>query len=303
MNYGPLIFLGAFFALATSWFSFVLKPQFQIGQLQATNSVPGNITYPLGRAGLASQGLEVYRANGCAACHSQQVRQTGTVCDLVLTATGTNQPALIHALREILPSTPDDEIGRLLTGLPKPILTLAARHEANKAEALLKAAKAKCEVRIIPVGPDIARGWGKRQSVAEDYLYDSTVMLGSQRIGPDLANVGARLPDVNWHLKHLYDPRSVVTNSIMPSYRFLFEKRKVGKGRSPGSGEEIVPKREAIALAAYLTSLQSDASLFIAPYSGAAQPPAPANNAPAATASGTTNAPAAAAPQTNAPAK
>ena len=62
MNYGPLIFLGAFFALATSWFSFVLKPQFQIGQLQATNSVPGNMTYPLGRAGLASQGLEVYRA-------------------------------------------------------------------------------------------------------------------------------------------------------------------------------------------------------------------------------------------------
>ncbi len=302
MNYGPLIFLGAFFALATSWFGFVLKPQFQVGQLQGTNSVPGNNPYPSGRSGLASQGLEVYRANGCAACHSQQVKQTGTVCDLVLTAPGTNQTALIKALHEILPATPDDEIGRLLTGLPKVILSGVNRNQANKAEALLKTAKAKCELRIIPIGADIARGWGKRQSVAEDYLYDSTVMLGSLRVGPDLANVGARLPDANWHLRHLYDPRSVVTNSIMPSYRFLFEKRKLTKGMAQGPESEMVPKREAIALVAYLTSLQSDASLFNAPYSGAAQPPAPATNA-APAGSSNTNPPAATTSPTNAPAK
>jgi len=302
VNYGPLIFLGAFFALATSWFGFVLKPQFQVGQLQGTNSVPGNNPYPSGRSGLASQGLEVYRANGCAACHSQQVRQTGTVCDLVLTAPGTNQTALIQALREILPATPDDEIGRLLTGLPKVILSGVNRNEANKADALLKGAKAKTELRIVPIGADIARGWGKRQSVAEDYLYDSTVMLGSLRVGPDLANVGARQPDANWHLRHLYDPRSVVTNSIMPSYRFLFEKPKRTKGLAQGSEAEMVPKREAIALVAYLTSLQSDVSLFNAPYSGAAQPPAPATNAAPAV-SGNTNAPAANTSQTNAPAK
>src|SRR5947209_17762166 len=118
-----------------------MKPQFQVGQLQGTNSVPGNNPYPSGRSGLARQGLEVYRANGCAACHSQQVRQTGTVCDLVLTAPGTNQTALIQALRQILPSTPDEEIGRLLTGLPKTILSGVTRNEANKAEALLKATK------------------------------------------------------------------------------------------------------------------------------------------------------------------
>jgi len=34
MNYGPLIFLAAFFALAGSWFGFVLTPQIQVGQLQ-----------------------------------------------------------------------------------------------------------------------------------------------------------------------------------------------------------------------------------------------------------------------------
>jgi len=33
MNYGPLVFLGAFFALAASWFGFVLTPQLQVGRL------------------------------------------------------------------------------------------------------------------------------------------------------------------------------------------------------------------------------------------------------------------------------
>ena len=65
-------------------------------------------------------------------------------------------------------------------------------------------------------GPDIERGWGKRRSVAEDYLFDSPVMLGSRRVGPDLANVGIRQPDANWHLLHLYDPRLEVTGPPCP---------------------------------------------------------------------------------------
>src|SRR5436190_19113704 len=98
MNYGPLIFLAAFFALASSWFGLVLTPQMQVGHLQQTNTVGLGATYPLSRPGLAREGLEVYRANGCAYCHSQQVRQTGTVCDVILTEPGTNQPALLAAL-------------------------------------------------------------------------------------------------------------------------------------------------------------------------------------------------------------
>ena len=41
MNYGPLVFLAAFFALASSWCGFVLTPQLQIGRLQQTNTVGG----------------------------------------------------------------------------------------------------------------------------------------------------------------------------------------------------------------------------------------------------------------------
>ena len=39
MNNGPLVFLAAFFALASSWCGFVLAPQLQIGRLQQTNTV------------------------------------------------------------------------------------------------------------------------------------------------------------------------------------------------------------------------------------------------------------------------
>src|SRR5438552_2605194 len=104
MNYGPLIFLAAFLALAGSWFGLVLTPQMQVGQLQQTNTMGVPMTYPLARPGAARQGLEVYRANGCAYCHSQQVRQSGTVCDVILQEPGTNQPALMAALLNLTPA-------------------------------------------------------------------------------------------------------------------------------------------------------------------------------------------------------
>src|SRR6266704_2384541 len=103
MNYGPLIFLAAFFALASSWFGLVLTPQLQVGRLQQTNSVSTGAAYPLARPGLARQGLEVYRANGCAYCHSQQVRQTATACNVVLAEVGTNQAGVLAALTKVRP--------------------------------------------------------------------------------------------------------------------------------------------------------------------------------------------------------
>ena len=106
MNYGPLIFLAAFFALASSWFGLVLTPQLQIGRLQQTNTISTGTSYPLARTGLARQGLEVYRENGCAYCHSQQVGQEGTVCEVLLSEVGTNKTAVVAALvaRRIAPN-------------------------------------------------------------------------------------------------------------------------------------------------------------------------------------------------------
>ena len=47
MNHGPLIFLAAFFALAGSWFGFVLRPHMQVGHMQPTKTVPAGATYPV----------------------------------------------------------------------------------------------------------------------------------------------------------------------------------------------------------------------------------------------------------------
>jgi cbb3-type cytochrome oxidase cytochrome c subunit len=340
MNRGPLIFLAAFFALATSWSGYVLVPEFQIGRLLQTNSVPAGATYPLARPGLARQGLEVYRANGCAYCHSQQVGQTGTLCDVLLTDAGTNQAALLSALRSLTASnadfqsavsqtsglrgpsqtpastnsqptstnTPSNNLS-LLASLPKTILEGLTRPAADAAVKSLKDAGAKATVWIVPAGPDLSRGWGKRRTVAEDYLFDNPVLLGSQRIGPDLANIGVRQPDPNWHLRHLYAPTTEVKGSSMPPYRYLFVKRKIERQRSaealtlppelaPKPDCEIVPTPEASALVAYLLSLRADAPLFVAPLSVASAPSASAatNTVPAATAAGTNAASAASPP-------
>lgn len=272
MNYGALFFLVGFLGLSSSWVGLVLVPQLQVGR-QELVSVDGSL-YPSRRPGLAEQGAQVYRANGCAACHSQAVLQSGTVLDVVLGEVGTNQPAVVAALKEI-GSKLD---AAALTALPADALRDLDKRQAEAAENALKNTGAKYAIRIRPVGPDINWGWGRRATVAQDYLQDNPVMLGSQRLGPDLANIGVRHPDANWHLKHLYAPTNVVAGSSMPPYRFLFEQRRIGRSASPDAlqligaaapkdGYEIVPTDDARALVAYLLSLRADVPLFEAPLS------------------------------------
>ena len=132
-------------------------------------------------------------------------------------------------------------------------------------------------VRDENAGSDIDRGWGGpkpgtgRRTVARDYIYDDPSVLGLVRNGPDLANEGTRQIDgkpvtAKWLYAHLYNPRATAEDSIMPAYRYLFEKRKIVSEHSadalelqgpdaPPDGWEIVPTREAKDLVAYLLSL------------------------------------------------
>lgn len=57
-------------------------------------------------------------------------------------------------------------------------------------------------------------------SVAGEFVYDRPFQFGSKRTGPDLARVGKRYSD-EWHRIHLLNPRDVVPESNMPSYRWL----------------------------------------------------------------------------------
>ena len=75
-----------------------------------------------------------------------------------------------------------------------------------------------------------------RPSRPGDYALEDPPMLGTQRTGPDLSDVGTRQSSETWHLIHLYDPRAVVPQSVMPAYRWYF----VAKDQA-GPGDVVVP--------------------------------------------------------------
>lgn len=82
MNYGPLLFLGIFLTLASSWCGLILVPQLQFGSLEPAKNAETSAIYPGDRPGAARQGREIYRANGCIYCHSQQVRAENFGADI-----------------------------------------------------------------------------------------------------------------------------------------------------------------------------------------------------------------------------
>ncbi|MDE6885976.1 MAG: cytochrome-c oxidase, cbb3-type subunit II [Helicobacteraceae bacterium] len=60
-------------------------------------------------------------------------------------------------------------------------------------------------------------------SKSGEYAYDRPFLWGSKRIGPDLHRVGDNKTS-DWHSNHMWEPTSVVPNSIMPSYKHNFSK-------------------------------------------------------------------------------
>ncbi len=145
---------------------------------------------------LEHEGLKVYIAEGCVACHTQQVR----------------------------PLAMDEVWGR--------------------------AAVPGDYAHVGPLGP------------MSPY---APALLGSSRTGPDLSNVGARQPSETWHYLHLYNPRIVVPDSVMPAYPWLFETVDIAAADDvlvPVSGPyapdegQVVASEKGKALVAYLLSLQ-----------------------------------------------
>lgn len=109
-------------------------------------------------------------------------------------------------------------------------------------------------------------------TVAGELVYNHPFLWGSKRTGPDLARVGGLYSD-DWHRAHLLDPRSVVPESNMPTFPWLFE-NKVDVDSLPArlralkrvgvpyteedianAGKGIGDKTEAEALIAYLQQL------------------------------------------------
>ena len=285
MNHGPLIFLGAFASLAASWYGIVFTGLEQIGRQEPVKIEATGSLYPGNRPGRAAQGAEVYRAQGCYYCHSQQISIDRTVIDVSLTAIGTNPPVVLKALEKALPNLKGDALTKATRSLPLALVSGADSKRAAALKELFKDSGATISMVLVNQGSDITRGWAPRQTVAQDFIYDKHVLLGAQRIGPDLSSVGSRPVSADYHFAHLYNPKTFSQESTMPAYRYLFTKRKIVNGHrspealKPGISKllgiepdyEVIPKDEARELVAYLMSLRIETPLLEAPM----QPPAP----------------------------
>ncbi|MFZ5674202.1 MAG: cytochrome-c oxidase, cbb3-type subunit II [Pseudomonadota bacterium] len=76
-----------------------------------------------------------------------------------------------------------------------------------------------CHSQMIRTLRDEVERYGP-YSLAVESQYDHPMLWGSKRTGPDIARLGEKYSDA-WHVKHLYNPRDVVPESVMPAYRWL----------------------------------------------------------------------------------
>jgi cytochrome c oxidase cbb3-type subunit 2 len=121
---------------------------------------------------------------------------------------------------------------------------------------------------------EMDRVFGSRPGMAADYAnigrtsvwVNTATVMGTERTGPDLIDVGSRQPSREWNLMHLFNPRSVVAQSIMPSYEWMFEMKEqpgpndvvvnVAPEFLKGRKGKVVARPEALQLVAYLQSLK-----------------------------------------------
>jgi len=96
------------------------------------------------------------------------------------------------------------------------------------------------------VASDVAR-FG-RATLAWETVFDYPQLWGTRRIGPDLSRE-ASVRSEDWQLSHLYAPRSLVADSIMPPFPWLFD------------GAPDRPTQEARDLLDYLETLGRNRAL------------------------------------------
>ena len=142
------------------------------------------------------------------------------------------------SLLGLLPrSTLNDQIASLA---PTASLELTASEHRGR-QIYAREGCAYCHTQQIRfIEADIER-FGAATLAWEDSM-ETPHMLGTRRIGPDLSRAANTRTD-QWHLAHLFAPRSVVPRSIMPSYPEFFD------------GTPTKPRQEALDLVAYLNTL------------------------------------------------
>jgi cytochrome c oxidase cbb3-type subunit 2 len=192
--------------------------------------------------------------------HESIERHTGLMVALIIGVIS------LGGLVEILPLFSQDEVTEPVAGL-QPLSAL----ELEGRDVYIREGCHVCHTQMVrPLRTETER-YG-HYSVAGESVYEHPFLWGSKRTGPDLARVGNRYSD-DWHRAHLYDPRSVVPQSTMPAFPWLFDNELTGELTAAkmralrtvgvpyqddtidGAAEAVVGFTEADALIAYLQQL------------------------------------------------
>lgn len=303
------LFVGIFGTFAFSWAGLALIPSMQIGHLQPQMDEEGNDVYPAPESGLVERGRRVYTANGCVYCHTQQVRPDYAASDIER-KWGQRRSAPRDYLfdRPVL-------LGRMRTG--PDLANVGKRAPSDDVNAPAPDSTTAATVGASPPPPGAAApppaqtppGTPGSPSAEPDPAAGATAAAGvppgpagapspAPAVAAQTTETGAgptatTSPDnepleysAAWHHRHLYDPRSVNPWSTMPSFRFLYEKRritgeaaadalKLGSPDVAPDGWEVVPTYDARALVAYLMSLDQSHELKEVKSAAPASPPAP----------------------------
>lgn len=283
------LFLGIFGTFAFSWVGLTVIPNWQIGHLNPQSDEEGTDIYPQPQSGMVERGARVYAANGCIYCHSQQVRADYAANDIERKwGDRRSAPRDYIFERPVL-------LGKMRMG--QDIANIGARAPAEQASPSPAGAAAPATSPSGVTNPVTSPAPPQGAAVSPSAVASAKAAGPPPAASPSPA-AGAPWPvqtageppmySAAWQHVHLYSPRSINIDSNMPSYRFLYEKRRISYARSadalqltgsgaPPEGWEIVPSLDAKCLVAYLMALnQSHPLNEVKSVGGAPAAPAPA---------------------------
>jgi len=314
------LFLGIFGTFAFSWVGLALIPSIQIGHLDPQMDEEGNDAYPAPQSGLVDRGRRVYTANGCVYCHTQQVRPDYASSDIERKWGQRRsaprdylfeRPVLLGRMRlgpdlaNVGKRAPSDDANApapdstnsTAAGAPAPApaagaapgAPAVAAAPATQAPSGAPLTPGNTSAEPAPEAGSTAAGSPPGPGGAPSPAPAVAAQTAETAVTPATTGAANNAPlqySAAWHHRHLYHPRSVNPWSTMPSFRFLYEKRritgepaadalKLGGSNAAQDGWEVVPTYDARALVAYLMSRDQSHELKEVKTATAVSPPAP----------------------------
>jgi len=306
------LFLGIFGTFAFSWVGLTVIPNWQIGHLNPQSDEEGTDIYPMPQSGMVQWGARVYAANGCIYCHSEQVRAEYAGADIerkwgdrrsaprdyifdrpvfLGKARMGQDIANIGARAPVEQESPPPTTSPATQGaaVSSPPPSTGGSPSPASSPTTAPATSPGAIASKPPTSPGPASPPPSKSPAVAAAAAASPAASPSPS-APPWPEQTAGLPPMYsaaWHHVHLYSPRSINLDSNMPSYRFLYQARRISDARSsdalqltgsdaPPEGWEIVPTYDAKCLVAYMMALNQSHPLKDVRSAGAAAAASPA---------------------------